>query len=113
MAKIKHSKHRRPQAQSKDNIVMLQEPTPTTDTLRIEDAMIKPSVTKLENDEVKPTTSKPEDVVPQRNPQVVMESILGMLFTKHYKQIYSQLTELENKMNAEVKKASEAKSIEW
>ena len=91
---------------------MLQESIPVSNILSIDDARVKPIIPKTEEVEVKPTPSKVEDVVPQRNPQAVMESILGMLFTKHYKQIYGQLTELENKMNAEIKKASEAKSIE-
>lgn len=114
MGKIKHSKYikNRVQIQLENNKNMLEESIKPFNNLTVDDTIVKPITPKLENSETDQTSENIKDVVPQRDPQVLMESILNMLFTKHYKQIYSQLTELEKQMNNEVKKANDSKSIE-
>jgi len=60
----------------------------------IEDAAIK-----LKQPTVDPVPAEPTDETP-RDPVVVLESLLGMLYKKHYKEIQQQLLQLEKQMMA-------------
>lgn len=56
--------------------------------ITIEDATIK--VKQLDTDLANDTE--------QRDPVIVLESLLGMLYRKHYKEIQQQLLQLEKQM---------------